>query len=142
MNSIILYRPVGLFELELIHQSNYTEFPPRLDWQPIFYPVLNEAYAIEIATKWNLDDAGSGYSGFVTQFNINKTFIKKYKVENVGGKIHDELWIPSEELQEFNNNIIGEIKITKAYFGEKFKYPESNRLKQLINQKRNETQSH
>ena len=47
---MILYRPVGTKELELIRESNYRIFPPRLADQPIFYPVLNEQYATEIAS--------------------------------------------------------------------------------------------
>jgi hypothetical protein len=38
--TIIMYRPVGPKELELIAASGYREFPPRLPDQPIFYPVL------------------------------------------------------------------------------------------------------
>ncbi len=49
---MILYRPVGTKELELIEKSNYTKYPPRLPEQPIFYPVLNEKYATEIAAQW------------------------------------------------------------------------------------------
>ena len=37
----------------LIAESGYTKFPPRLPEQPIFYPVLNEEYAVEIASGWN-----------------------------------------------------------------------------------------
>ncbi|WP_299184442.1 ADP-ribosylation/crystallin J1 [uncultured Aquimarina sp.] len=133
MKTTTLYRPVGLKELELIHASGWTYFPPRLSWQPIFYPVMNEEYAIEIATKWNLDDEGSGYSGFVTAFDINEPFLKKYKVENVGGPVHNELWIPAEELEEFNKNIVGEIRVTKAYFGKKYTSPENEELKIIIN---------
>ena len=109
MKTVTLYRPVGLKELELIFNSGWKAFPPRLEWQPIFYPVMNEAYAIEIATKWNLDDEGSGYSGFVTAFDVDKEFISNYKIENVGGPIHNELWVPADELEEFNSHIIGEI---------------------------------
>jgi hypothetical protein len=46
---ITLYRPVGAAELEKIAASGYRAFPPRLPEQPIFYPVLNERYAAEIA---------------------------------------------------------------------------------------------
>ena len=35
--------------MSLIIKSGYREFPPRLEWQPIFYPVLDEDYAAEIA---------------------------------------------------------------------------------------------
>ena len=37
-----LFRPVGQAEYDLIAQSNFTAFPPRLPEQPIFYPVLSE----------------------------------------------------------------------------------------------------
>ena len=49
----ILFRPVGQEELELIRQSEFKAFPPRLPEQPIFYPVLSEAYATQIARDWN-----------------------------------------------------------------------------------------
>lgn len=124
MKTITLYRPVGLKELALIFELNWKRFPPRLAWQPIFYPVMNEPYAIEIATKWNLDDEGSGYAGFVAAFDVNQEYVSKYKVENVGGAIHNELWVPAEELDKFNKNIVGEIRITKAFYGEKYKSPE------------------
>ena len=42
---MILFRPVGEAELRLITETNFRAFPPRLDWQPIFYPVLNQRYA-------------------------------------------------------------------------------------------------
>ena len=51
---MILYRPVGTKELKLIQESDNREFPPRLPEQPIFYPVLNEKYASEIASGWNV----------------------------------------------------------------------------------------
>jgi hypothetical protein len=41
-----LFRPVGQKELELIEAAGWRRFPPRLFWQPIFYPVLTEEYAI------------------------------------------------------------------------------------------------
>ena len=132
-----LYRPVGLKELELIHATGWKFFPSRLDWQPIFYPVMNEQYAIEIATKWNLDDEGSGYSGFVTAFDIDVSFIQKYKVENVGGPIHNELWVPADELTAFNQHIVGEIRMTKAYFGKKYTPPENEELRIIIKENEN-----
>lgn len=48
---MILFRPVGRAELELIEKTNYIAFPPRLPQQPIFYPVLNQKYAEEIAQR-------------------------------------------------------------------------------------------
>ena len=44
-----LFRLVGAVELELIAASGYHAFPPRLPEHPMFYPVTNEAYAVQIA---------------------------------------------------------------------------------------------
>lgn len=115
MITIILYRPVGQKELELIKESNYTAFPPRLPEQPIFYPVLNLKYAEEIAVKWNIKDKNSDYKGFVTKFEIDDSYILQFKSHIVGSSYHEEFWISAEELCEFNNNIIGKIEVVKSY---------------------------
>jgi len=108
-----LYRPVGPKELKLIEESGWKKFPPRLPEQPIFYPVMNEEYAIQIARDWNVPASGSG---FVTKFSVRKDYLQKFKVENVGGPIHNELWVPAEELEEFNRNIVGLIEVTKSFY--------------------------
>jgi hypothetical protein len=107
-----LYRPVGPEEPELIKQSGWKKFPPRLPEQPIFYPVMNEGYAIQIARNWNVPASGSGY---VTKFNVRTEYVKKFPIQNVGGEIHNELWVPAEQLEEFNNNIVGLIEVTKTF---------------------------
>ena len=90
-----LYRPVGTEELELIKQSNWSAFPPRLPEQPIFYPVLNEEYARQIARDWNVRASGAG---FVTKFEVESDYLKQFNVQVVGGSEHAEYWIPAEEL--------------------------------------------
>jgi hypothetical protein len=107
-----LYRPVGPKELDLIKQSGYRAFPPRLPEQPIFYPVLNEDYATQIARDWNVKDSGAG---FVTRFAVRSEFLKKYAVQTVGSSIHQEYWIPAEEFAEFNQNIIGRIEVIAEF---------------------------
>src|SRR6185295_16870326 len=100
----ILYRPVGPKELALIAAGGFREFPPRLPEQPIFYPVLNEEYARQIARDWNVSASGAGY---VTRFAVRKAFLARYAVQQVGTSAHRELWIPAEELAEMNRNIEG-----------------------------------
>lgn len=139
METVTLYRPIGEKELLLIAESNFTAFPPRLDWQPIFYPVLNEEYASEIASKWNTTDEFGNYLGFVTEFKIKKEEFNKYKIENVGGKIHNELWVPAEQLENFNNALIDKIKITNVFIGEKFTETNNSITKELIKKIENET---
>ncbi len=111
---MILYRPVGEQERVLIAESGYTAFPPRLPEQPIFYPVLNQRYASEIAEKWNARDPASGYRGYVTRFEVDDGFLSKYQVQTVGRSYHQEYWIPAEDLAEFNRHIVGKIELIKA----------------------------
>jgi hypothetical protein len=112
---ITLYRPVGPKELKLIEDSDWKRFPKRLMEQPIFYPVMNEEYAIQIARDWNVPASGSG---FVTKFELPVGYLKKFQVQNVGGPVHDELWVPAEELEEFNDNIVGDIIVTRSFYPE------------------------
>ena len=107
-----LYRPVNQKELDLIRDSGWTKFPPRLLEQPIFYPVTNLLYARQISIQWNVPAYGVGH---VTKFNVDSDYLKKFKVENVGGPIHNELWVPAEELEEFNSNIVGLIEVIETH---------------------------
>jgi hypothetical protein len=113
MEVTTLYRPVGPEELKLIEESGWKKFPPRLFHQPIFYPVMNEEYAIQIARDWNVAASGSG---FVTKFDVDAAYLLKFEIQNVGGEIHNELWVPAEELEEFNDHIIGLIEVTKEFY--------------------------
>jgi hypothetical protein len=114
---VTLYRPVGQKELDLIAASSFRAFPPRLEWQPIFYPVLNEAYATQIARDWNTKDEASGYVGYVTRFHVRADFAARYEPHQVGGRQHVELWVPAGDLDEFNANIVGLIEVTAEYRG-------------------------
>ena len=110
-----LYRPVGEAELKKIKEAQFKAFPPRLPEQPIFYPVLNYEYAVQIARDWNTKDEKSGFVGYVTRFKVRSEYLKKYQVKTVGGNKHQEYWIPAENLNEFNDNIVGEIKAIEKF---------------------------
>ena len=112
---MILYRPVGEKELQLIRESGNKRFPPRLPEQPIFYPVPNQKYAQEIAEKWNTGDSNSGFKGYVTMFEIDDNYINKYVPQVVGASYHQEYWIPAEELDAFNQHIVGEITVIQSF---------------------------
>jgi hypothetical protein len=112
MQTVTLYRPVGPKELELIQASGWREFPPRLPDQPIFYPVLNEEYATQIARDWNVKASGAG---FVTRFQVDAQYLERYRVETVGGSVHKELWVPAGELAEFNRHIVGRIEVIAEF---------------------------
>ena len=64
MNGVTLYRPVGRKEFELIRAGGFKR-----------YPVLTEAYAIQIARDWNVKDTASGFAGYVTRFEVEEAFL-------------------------------------------------------------------
>ncbi len=108
----ILFRPVGPEELALLEKSDFKKWPPRLPDQPIFYPVMNKLYAEQIARDWNIKASGSGY---VTRFAVKRSFLKSYEIKLVGGKQHEELWIPAEDLDALNASIVGNIEVIENF---------------------------
>ena len=110
--TVTLWRPVGPEELRLIEQSGMTAFPPRLPEQPIFYPVLTEAYAVKIARDWNVPASGSG---FVTRFDVRRDYLDRFAVKEAGGRAHLEYWIPAEEMDDFNRAIVGRIEVVQTF---------------------------
>jgi len=109
---VVLFRPTAENELALIRHSQWRAFPPRLPEQPIFYPVLDEEYAIQIARDWNTRDGGIG---FVLRFSVERNYLSQYQVQTVGARIHREYWIPAEDLSEFNRHIVGMIEVIHTF---------------------------
>lgn len=108
----ILWRPTGPQELALVAESSWRAWPPRLPDQPIFYPVLNEAYAVLIARDWNVPASGAGY---VTRFEVRNDYLDHYDVQQAGGRDILEYWIPAEDLDELNRNIVGVIEVVRRF---------------------------
>lgn len=79
----MLYRLVGQRELHLIAASDHRAFPPRLAWQPIFYPVTNEECAVQIARDWNTKDAENGAVGYVTRFSLPAEYLARFPVQTL-----------------------------------------------------------
>jgi hypothetical protein len=115
-----LFRPVGLRELELNAELKWRAFPPRLEIQPIFYPVLNFEYAAQIARDWNTRDPVSGFAGWVTRFEVEDAYAQKFEPQVVGAAMHREMWVPAEEMDEFNAHITGPIQIEAVFTGDQF----------------------
>jgi hypothetical protein len=111
-DTVTLWRPTGPEELALVEASGWREWPPRLPGQPIFYPVVNEEYANKIARDWNVKHSGAGY---VTRFQVLRSFLDRYEVQQVGGKTILEYWIPAEDLTTLNASIVGTIEVTAEY---------------------------
>ena len=116
-----LFRPVGQKELDLIAGSGFRAFPPRLTWQPIFYPVLSLDYAVEIARDWNTKDAENGSVGYVTKFAVDSAYLAKFPSKCVGGSTHLELWVPADELPAFNSKIVALIEVVREFHGANFR---------------------
>ena len=115
--TIVLFRPVGSEELEFIRQSNFRSFPARLPEQPFFYPVLNEEYAAQIARDWNARH-NADKVGYVTRFAVRREYLKRHPVQTVGSSVHQEYWIPADEMEEFNRNIVGPIDVVAEFRGD------------------------
>lgn len=111
--TVVMYRPTGPEELALVQASDFKRWPPRLPDQPIFYPVTNEDYAIQIARDWNVP--ASGY-GCVTRFAVESAFMARYPIQQVGGSGHTEWWVPAEELDALNDHIVGFIEVIHEFF--------------------------
>lgn len=109
---VTLWRPTGPNELALVEATGFRRWPPRLPDQPIFYPVLNEDYAVRIARDWNVPASGAG---FVTRFDVRRAFLDRYDVQQVGGQTILEYWIPAEDLEELNDNIVGTIDVVRRF---------------------------
>lgn len=98
-----------------MRESGYRSFPPRLSSQPIFYPVLDYEYAVQIARDWNTKDPNSGYAGYVTRFEVDAAYLSRFPIRTAGSSRHREYWIPAEELAEFNHHIVGCIEVVKEF---------------------------
>ena len=110
--TLTVYRPTGPRELELVAATGYRRWPGRLPEQPYFYPVATEVYAREIAQRWNVSSSGAG---FVTRFQVKRSFLERYQPHQVGGREHVEWWIPAEDLDALNDNIVGVIEVVGEY---------------------------
>jgi len=113
-DAVTLFRPTGERELELIRESGWRAFPPRLREQPFFYPVLNETYATQIARGWNTKDGGTGY---VLRFQVDAGFLRRYAIQTVGSSVHQEYWIPAGDLDDLNRHLAGIIEVIGVYRG-------------------------
>ncbi len=114
MSGVTLFRPVGDAELKLIEESGWAAFPPRLPEQPIFYPVMNMDYAEQIARDWNSKHEPSG-CGHVVAFRMPDEVTRRWPVQVAGGRIHEELWVPADQLGDFNAMILGPIQRIATY---------------------------
>jgi hypothetical protein len=101
--------------MDLIRAAQFRAFPPRLPEQPIFYPVLTEDYATQIARDWNTKDERSGFTGYVLRFKVRTEFLRAHDIHIVGSSDHREYWIPAADLARLNANIEGMIEVVSEF---------------------------
>ena len=51
----------------------------------------------------------------MTRFIVSDEYISMFDVQTVGASYHQEYWIPAEELERFNENIVGLIEVIHTY---------------------------
>lgn len=51
----------------------------------------------------------------MTRFEVRATFLDRYEVRQVGGQAILECWIPAEDLDELNANIVGSIEVVAEF---------------------------
>lgn len=75
-------------------------------------------------TQWNSREAEAGHCGFVTAFDIDDGFVGRYEVRQLGGgPVYRELWVPAEDLGEFNRHLRGPIRVIESVYGPGFTAP-------------------
>ncbi|MCU0321299.1 MAG: ADP-ribosylation/crystallin J1 [Chitinophagaceae bacterium] len=114
-----LYYLIDQKELNQIVESNYKKIPPRANDQNMFYPLLNQAYAEQIAHDWNNNGFYATYAVHVIAVDMLTAYLEQFPVQQVGNEMEKELWILSTELEKFNAQIMGRIKLVKSFFGER-----------------------
>lgn len=75
-------------------------------------PVLNEDYAERIARDWNVKASGVGH---VTRFAVRRRFLDDFDVQQAGGRTILEYWIPAEQLDALNAEIVGRITLVSTF---------------------------
>jgi hypothetical protein len=51
----------------------------------------------------------------VTRFEVERDFLDRHEVQQTGGQTILEYWIPADELDEFNQHIVGRIEVVAEY---------------------------
>ena len=96
---------------ELI-RSDWRKFSPDEPDQRLFYPKLHLDYAEKIARQCN---AVEHNAGFVVRFEIPLGFIGRYELQTIGYEQHLEYKVPIDDLNDFNQKIMGKIELVSAF---------------------------
>lgn len=103
-----LWHPAGPDEIDHIRASGWRQWPPVPHERLYFYPILNESFAISGARHWN--SLGTGVK-YVLRLYTETDFIRRYSTRSFGGSAAPMLWVPVEDMHEFNAHIVGLIEV-------------------------------
>lgn len=120
VDSTTLYRHAGYWDLEQIASRGWNTFHNRLD-EPILRLYQNEEYANSIALDWHAEDLISDFAGFVLAFEIQTSHLRQYELESWKEPNSWHYCVPPEKIKEFNEQIIGKIRLLRAFYGDEFK---------------------
>jgi len=56
-----------------------------------------------------------GWKGYVLPFQVDEGYLGRYVAQTVGASVHQEYWIPADELEEFNRHLAGPIEVIAVY---------------------------
>lgn len=107
--TIVFSRNITVAELKFIKTNKFKKFPPCSPDYPFFHTMFNQKIDLEI------DKNKISYG---IRYEIKKCFLDRYEKQFVGNYDIKDYWIPSKDLEEFNQNLIGEIKITSINHSE------------------------
>ncbi|SEU05662.1 hypothetical protein [Hymenobacter actinosclerus] len=99
--TVLLYRPVGQAELDLVAASNWLEFPLKLPEPPVFYLAPPGSAA-------GLPGAGPGY---LLRLAVDADYVAHFEAAAPAAAEPAELRVPTAELAEFNRRITGRIEV-------------------------------
>lgn len=69
---------------------------------------------LKSASGWNVK-YNEDHRGYVTRFEVDDEYVGQFDVQQVGDTHHKELWIPAEQLEEFNRHIVGKIEVISEF---------------------------
>ena len=60
----------------------------------------------------------------LTRFDLDADYRSRFKLRQVGARQHQELWVPAEDLDACNNQLLDPIRVDAGFFGNSYVGPE------------------
>jgi hypothetical protein len=53
----------------------------------------------------------------VTCFRVRSDYLARHPLQTAGARMHQEYWIPAEEMDDFNRAIVSTIEVVAEFHG-------------------------